>query len=423
MRPTPESGREPFAVPWQAWHADELAQFDLPAGARPVYLRGAGADELSDAAIFEVLGRPIDAPSLETLARGCRRVAIAIDDITRPTPTDRVLPALLDRLGAAGVRDEQVTVIIATGAHRPATARDLQLKLGSVYARVRGISHDPHGPLADTGIDLGGTPIRLNTEFLQADLRIGIGAVMPHPFAWFSGGAKIVIPGLADLDVVARSHRFAMMGFHGGHSAETNRFRRSMEQAVRAIRLDWVVGAVVDERRRLIGLAAGDLEGAHRAAATLAVAAGSTPPPPTPVDALVLNAYPKDAELIQMEAAFVALRDGLLDWATPTAPVILMGAATEGLGTHELFGPGGRLYRPPSPRGVLKDHPLLVFAPGAQPEDARLTYWPGYAFANRWDDARTWLESRLGPASRVGIVPAGPLQTAAPAAATRGAAR
>lgn len=419
MEHTPEAGRENVcSVPWAAWHADRLLDLVLPHGMAVTRLTAAGGPELTDEAIDGLLGSPVDTPPLESLARGRRRAVVAIDDVTRPTPTARILPSLVDRLNRCGIGDDAITVLVATGAHRRASDRDIRWKLGSVYGRVRAVSHDPHADLLDAGVDLAGTRIRLHPAYLEADLRIGIGAVMPHPFAWFSGGAKVVVPGLADLDVVARSHRFALMGFHGGHDATTNRFRRSIEGAVRTIGLAWILGAVVDEGRRLVGLVAGDLEAAHREAAAQSLAAGGTAAPSRQLDALLLNAYPKDAELLQMEAAFVGLRRGLLTWLKPGAPIVLLGAATEGLGRHDLLGPGGRLYRAPSRIAVLGDHPLMVFAPGVSAEEAHLAFWEGYPTARHWDEVTNWLAGKVPSDAAVGVIPAGPLQLTAPGPAT-----
>jgi nickel-dependent lactate racemase len=386
-----------------------------------VRLEPAGAEELSDDDVRRALTHPIGTPSLATIAAGRTRVAIAIDDVTRPTPTARILQPLVQQLNTCGFDDDSITVIVATGAHRPASERDIRWKLGPLFERVRTISHDPHGALRDTGVELAGTPVRLHPAYLEADLRIGIGAVMPHPFAWFSGGAKVVLPGLADLEVVARSHRFALMGFHGGHDAATNRFRRIMESAVRTIGLDWTVGAVVDERRRLVGLVAGDVVDAHRKAAELASAAGATVPPRQLLDGLLLNAYPKDAELLQMEAALVGLRRGVLGWLKPEAPIVLMGAASDGLGRHGLFGPGGRLFRSPGRLTVLGQHPLILFAPGASREDASQAFWRGYRFTTDWAEVQDWLDGGLPPNATLGIIPAGPLQLPAPTSHQEGA--
>ena len=122
---------------------------------------------------------------------------------------------------------------------------------------------------------------------------------MPHPFAGFSGGGKMVLPGLSDLDCVVRSHKYALMGLAGGLQLEGNRFRHDMERAVREIGLDWSVNVVLNSRCETAALVAGDFVEAHRRAADRAREIGATAAPARPLDALVLNAYPKDSELLR----------------------------------------------------------------------------------------------------------------------------
>lgn len=399
-------------LPWRAWHGDRREVLQLPPGWRVRELRMKDAPALSESEIDLALDAPIGTPSLQTLAAGKQRVAIAIDDITRPTRTAPLLRLLMARLMAAGISPGNITVIVATGAHRRATARDLALKIGpELLGTIRVVSHDPTGDLTAAGVTLGGVQVRINREFASAHLRIGVGAVLPHPFAGFSGGGKVVIPGLADLDVLARTHKFALMGFKGG-SLETNRFRGEMEQAVRHIGLDWSVNVAVNSQRDTAHVSAGDLVSAHRAAAAAAGRIGRTAPPPEPLDAVVLNAYPKDSELLQIESALVALRNGMLPWLAPGAPVVLAGACPEGLGHHGLFGPGGRLYRVPSAKSFLGDHDLWLFVPQAADEEVRTLFPVRYPWFARWELLISALGQRLGPEPTIGVVPCGPLQVA-----------
>jgi len=397
-------------LPWGAWHGDRRKRLLVPAGWQLRELPMADAPALGDREIDCALDAPLNAPSLQTLAAGKRHVAIAIDDITRPTRTAPLLRRLVDRLTAAGVPRQEITVIVATGAHGRATERDFQLKTGELAGDVRVTSHDPAGDLASTGVSLGGVEVRLNRHFAEADLRIGIGSVMPHPFAGFSGGGKIVVPGLADLEVLSRTHRFALMGFRGGGGLAGNRFRTEMEAAVARIGLHWTVNVAVNADRDTAFVAAGDLVTAHRAAAAAAARIGATPGRGVPLDALILNAYPKDSELLQLESAFVALRNGMLGWLAPGAPVVLTGACPEGLGHHGLFGPGGGLFRVPLRRTFLGDHPLWIFAPDLRETAVRMVFPDEYPFFDRWERLVDALQRELRPDAAVGVVPCGPLQ-------------
>jgi hypothetical protein len=233
---------------------------------------------------------------------------------------------------------------------------------------------------------------------------------MPHPFAGFSGGGKIVIPGLADLETLVRTHKYALMGFRGGAGLAGNRFRSDMEEAVRAIGLHWSVNLVVNEVRDTAFLAAGDFVEAHRAAAAQRI--GWTLPPSGLLDALVLNAYPKDTELLQIEASLTALRSGIDRWLAPGAPIVLTAACPDGLGTHGLFGPGGRLFRKPAKKTFLGDRPLIIFCPSVDPEAAAAVFWSGYPACREWNGVVSQLKQYLRPGARVGVLPCAPLQIA-----------
>lgn len=411
--PTADVGCGEVSVPWGAWRQDSARTFVVPRDWQVSYLGMENAPAASAVDLAAALDRPINASRLEELVTSASRVAIAIDDMTRPTPAEKVVGALIERLAAAGVPDHSITLVVASGAHRPATQGDLEQKIGEPLARrFRVVAHDPMGSLVDTGVKLAGVPVRVNRIFYEADVRIGIGAVMPHPFAAFSGGGKIVIPGLADLDVLVRTHKYALMGLAGGRQLANNRFRADMEAAVRAIGLQWTVNVVVNAERQVAFVAAGDFVAAHRAAANVAARCGHTEPPPEPLHALLLNAYPKDGELLQIEAAFVALRSGMLDWLTTDAPVVLMAACSEGLGTHGLFGPGGRLFRVPSARSFFGGRQLIAFSPGVEEAEVRQVFWGGYPFYREWAALIEALGTLLPPSPKVGVVPCGPLQLA-----------
>jgi len=393
---------------WGAW-TGATVQLALPEGWDALELSMRDAPALSDGAIARALDGPVGAPSLETLATGRSRAVIAIDDITRPTRTAAPVSAVVRRLNAAGIADEAITILIATGAHRAATAEDVRLKVGELASRIRVLSHDPVADVVETGVSLAGQAVRVNREWLAADLRIGVGGVLPHPFAGFSGGGKIVLPGLADLESVVRSHKYALMGFAGGIGLEKNKFRHDMERAVRSIGIDWTVNVVMNSRCETCHVVAGDCVEAHRAAAAAANEVGATAAPARPLDALVLNAYPKDSELLQVEAALVALRAGMIDWLQPSAPVVLLGGCPEGLGTHRLFGPGGRLFRTPAAKSYLRNRALHIVSPATAADAAHAAFWEGYPYHADWDDCVSALAGELPERALVGYAPAGPL--------------
>jgi nickel-dependent lactate racemase len=141
-------------------------------------------------AIDNALDHPIDQAPLGEWVKPGDRVIIVSDDNTRLTPSDRIIPPLLDRLNDAGIPDEQISCIMALGTHRYMTDQEMIDKVGDqVFRRIRVFNHEWQNPaaLVDLGTSDQGTPLRVNRAVVEADIVIGIGAVVPHHIAWFSG--------------------------------------------------------------------------------------------------------------------------------------------------------------------------------------------------------------------------------------------
>ena len=111
--------------------------------------------------------------------------------------------------------------------------------------------------------------LKINRTFLQSDIKVGVGSVLPHSFAGYSGGAKLMLPGLADLQATARSHKFVQMGLRGGRDPNQNRFRLEIEQLARQLGFQYAVCIVPNSRRETAGVVCGDVVAAHRRACTL----------------------------------------------------------------------------------------------------------------------------------------------------------
>ncbi|MCY3666727.1 MAG: lactate racemase domain-containing protein, partial [Gemmatimonadetes bacterium] len=175
-------------------------------------------DDAEYALVRDALARPLGAPALCTLVQSGQQVAIVVSDMTRPCPTDRLLPPVLEELAAAGVRDADVTVVVALGLHRAQTAAELATLVGpAVYDRVRVVNHDPQD-VVRLGVTSRGTPVELFRPLVEADVRICLGNLEFHYFAGFSGGAKAVLPGCASSSAVAANH-----GLMARPGAETGR--------------------------------------------------------------------------------------------------------------------------------------------------------------------------------------------------------
>jgi nickel-dependent lactate racemase len=231
-----------------------------------------GAEDLIAAA----LRNPIGTPQLRTLARSGQRIAILVDDCTRKTPTAQILPFVLAELSAAGIAQHDVTLVVALGTHRPLTENELAAKLGAAaHAGYTVVNHhctDARG-FVDVGhmnsrqgsTDLPPISAQINRWVLAADLRISIGMITPHLDAGFSGGAKMVLPGVCSLTTVDAFHlasAFVPVNQLGDANAPLRHLLESF--VARHAPLHFIVNVVLGLDGSLCACVAGDPIAAHR---------------------------------------------------------------------------------------------------------------------------------------------------------------
>jgi nickel-dependent lactate racemase len=241
-----------------------------------------------DAAIAEALDRPLGTASLRELAadrasratsNGRRPTAvIAVTDATRDCPDDRFLPPLLAEIEAGGIAPDEVTIVVATGLHRPSTDEEKRRKVGDRSAdRYRIVDHDARDPSAivDLGRTGAGFPIAIDRLALEADLLVSTGVVEPHQYAGYSGGAKTVAIGLAGEPTIDATHSIAMADDPGVRLGrlDGNPFHEAVVEIGRRVGLDFVVNVVLDPDGRPLAVAAGDPEAVHHRLADVAARA------------------------------------------------------------------------------------------------------------------------------------------------------
>jgi len=403
-----------FALPWRAWFGDEKINLSFPEHWRVETFAMADAPALSPQDITAALMRSIDSPPIYNLGKDKRRVAIAVDDLSRPTPAHMILPALLEMLKFCEVRDEQISIIISLGSHSALKPEEIALKVGKdVARRVRVENHDCQNNLVDTGVKMGQVPVRVNRTFAEADLKILLGSVVPHAFAGFSGGAKMVLPGLSNIESIEWTHKAVLMGLRGkAGTLAGNRFRAEFERVARQVGVQFSINVVVNSRREIAGLFAGDIEAAHRAAAEFARKVYATPPPPEPLDIAICNAYPKDDELLQAENAFMFHHTAPANYLKEDGVILLASACSLGMGHHGLFGVNQRLYRKPVRKGFLGNRHIAVFIPGVTSEEFHQVYWEEYPHFTNWEATLAYLQQRYPNGARVGIFPCSSIQIA-----------
>jgi nickel-dependent lactate racemase len=218
----------------------------------------------SDVLVQQALDNPIGSQRLCELAHAGQRVVILCSDITRPCPTDILLPFLLDELTAAEIPDANITIVIALGTHRPMTEDEILSAFGEeITHRFRILNHDPKD-VVNLGRTQAGTPVEIFRPVVEADLRIAIGNVEFHYYAGFSGGAKAIVPGCASPETVTRNHAMMVTPEASTGRLEGNPVREDFEEAAGFLPIDFILNVVLDSDHHIVRAAAGDMIDAHR---------------------------------------------------------------------------------------------------------------------------------------------------------------
>jgi nickel-dependent lactate racemase len=253
------------------------------------------------AEVKRALAAPIGAGPLRELAAGVRKVVIVADDNTRLTPTDKIIPVLLDELNAAGVADDDITVIIALGTHRFMTGGEITAKFGeAVVRRVRVKNHDYKNPaeLADLGTTANGTYVAVNREVYEADFKIGVGSIVPHHIPGFAGGAKIVQPGISGERTTAETHLLSVRAPRSYLGVVDNPVRRELNEIARSVGLNTIFNTVLNRHGEVVGAFFGDVVAAFDAGVKLSREVYAVEVP-AEADIVVASSHPCDLEFWQ----------------------------------------------------------------------------------------------------------------------------
>jgi nickel-dependent lactate racemase len=398
-------------------HAEVVLPVDAPAL----------PDEMS--AIRHALARPVSGPSLRDIVGGAfsGRAAVVFPDLTRPMPNRTVLPPLLDELARAGVPDERIVLLCATGTHRRATAAEMRDLVGpEVVARYRIVDHDAGG---DDHVEVGkvdGVSVRLQRDYVEADVRVVSGFVEPHFFAGFSGGPKAVCPGLAATETILEAHHPRRIA--DPQATFCTRAGNPVHDFVRAATAlappHLSIDVAINRARRVTAVFAGPLPAAHDAACAH-VGAAAVREVSAPFDLVVSTngGHPLDRNLYQavkgMAAADRVVRDG--------GTVVMAAACEDGVPAGGAFarllseartaddlvgataGPELDRWQAQVLGRVLGRAQVLLHSDGLDERDIRAAL---LVPVNDLNAAVGDALGRLGPASRVAVLPEGPLTVA-----------
>ena len=323
---------------------------DLPADrvVGPLAIRDVPHLPDPEQAVHDALESPIHSAPLRELARGRRDACILVCDITRPVPNAAILKPMLQVLHDAGLGRDQILILVATGLHRASTAAEKREMLGAeIAASYRVEDHD--GTRLEAHTHLGttprGVPAWIDSRYVSADLKIATGLIEPHLMAGYSGGRKLICPGIAALETVKRWHSPAFLEHPRADCGilEGNPVHEENTLIARMAGCDFIVNVTLDSQRRVTSVVAGHMEDAFLAGVKF-VEGIVQAPVSRPVDIVVTSAagYPLDATFYQSVKGLT----GCLPIVKQGGTIILAARLDEGIGSPEFVG-------------LFQEHPTL----------------------------------------------------------------
>ena len=279
--------------------------------------------------VARALLHPIGTPRLRDIVHPGEKIAIVTSDITRPLPSSKILPPLLEELYAAGVSKDCITLVFALGSHRRHTPAEREKLAGArVYQQIACID----GDIADCvhyGFTKRGTPVDIVRSVAQADRRICLGNIEYHYFAGYSGGAKAIMPGVSTRAAIQSNHSLMVDPSAMAGKLEGNPVREDLEEAVKMVGVDFILNVVLDEHKEIVYAVAGDVTAAHREGSRYLDGLYAKPISER-ADIVIVSqgGAPKDLNLYQTQKAL----DNAKHAVKRGGVIILIGACHEGLG-------------------------------------------------------------------------------------------
>ncbi|MBR3918049.1 MAG: nickel-dependent lactate racemase [Clostridia bacterium] len=284
-----------------------------------------------DKDVVHALENPIGSPRLKDIVKPGEKIAIITSDITRPMPTYKVMPALLEELKEAGVDYNDVTLVFALGSHRRQTPEEMRRLAGDyAYEKINVVDSDIDDCIR-MGVTANGTPVDITRVVAEADRRIALGNIEFHYFAGYSGGYKAIMPGVSTPAAIQSNHKLMIKPESCAGRLEGNPVREDIEEAGRICGLDFILNVVLDEHKEIVKVVCGDPIKAHRVGAafldrlyTKEIDRGA--------DIVIVSqgGAPKDLNLYQTQKALDNSKHAVKDGGI----IILIGSCAEGYGEH-----------------------------------------------------------------------------------------
>lgn len=285
-------------------------------------------DLTGEAEVRRALSQPIGSAPLREIVRPGETVAIVTSDITRPCPTWKLLPPVLEELYAAGVRPADITLVFALGSHRRHTEAEQKNLAGAAWGQIACRDSDP-ADCVHLGVTSRGTPVDIDRVVASADRRICLGNIEYHYFAGYSGGAKAIMPGVSTRAAIQANHSRMVDPAACAGALETNPLRLDIEEAAAICGVDFLVNVVLDEHKEIVRAVAGDVTAAHRAGCRfLDTMYRKDIPGRADIVVVSQGGSPKDLNLYQVQKAL----DNAKHAVRPGGVIVLVGSCREGLG-------------------------------------------------------------------------------------------
>ena len=284
-----------------------------------------------EAEVSRALNNPIGTPRIGQIVHPGETVAIVTSDITRPLPSYKILPLLVEELLQAGIRRQDITVVFGLGSHRKQTAEEQKKLVGEqVFSLIRSIDGDD-SDCVHYGFTSRGTPVDIVRAVAKADRRICLGNIEYHYFAGYSGGAKAIMPGVSTREAIQHNHSRMVEAAAAAGRLEGNPVREDIEEAARMVGVDFIVNVVLNEHKEIVRAVAGDVVRAHREGCRYLDRLYGKPIAER-ADIVVVSqgGAPKDLNLYQTQKAL----DNAKHAVNKGGVIILVGSCKEGLGEH-----------------------------------------------------------------------------------------
>jgi nickel-dependent lactate racemase len=396
-------------IPWQKWVQEREEVLTFPDSWKMYFANEImEVPDIGEDRIRDAFQSPIGTPKISEMVRDRNNAVIAIDDISRPTPTFRLIEYVIHELELGGIDRRKVKIIVASGAHRQSTRFELIKKVGKeILDTIDIVHHVPYENLVDLGKSELGTPVLTNRDFYEGDMKIAIGSIMPHATAGFGGGRKLIAVGLSSVKTLRAFHKrdegWLRTGFVQG-----NIQHEDLDDIMQMVGLDIAVEVVLTGNCGIADLLVGDptqcfhqgIEKAWQVYASIM---------PKDNDILVLNAYPKDYDLLQACNALWVNMYPNMEFIRSGGTIVCTSACPDGSGLHYLASHG---MSDPTwfEESSFQGRKVIFYSPNVNSHELNRHFPSSVRVFHRWEDVLSELAKCYGDRAQVTIYPCASLQ-------------